>query len=110
MKIRTKVMLAIMLAVALSIIGVTVMVSHEMNKAFINNFRSSSKAQLDRMNAFVENFFETAMATADFFVASPLVQNNVEHLTSYVDRKEDYTPVARDCLTGNATCMRNCCA
>ncbi len=100
MKIRTKVMLAIMLAVALSIVGVTVMVSHEMNKAFINNFRSSSKAQLDRMNAFVENFFETAMATADFFVASPLVQNNVERLTSYVDRKEDHTPVGAELPDG----------
>ena len=47
-----------------------------MNKAFINNFRASSKAQLDRMNAFVKNFFEPAMTTADFFVASPLVQDN----------------------------------
>ena len=92
MKIRSKVMLAIMLAVALSIIGVTVMVSHEMNKAFINNFRGSSKAQLDRMNAFVDNFFETAISTANLFVASPLVRNNIEHLTSYVDRKEDHTP------------------
>ena len=85
-------MLAIMLAVALSIIGVTVMVSHEMNKAFINNFRGSSKAQLDRMNAFVDNFFETAISTANLFVASPLVRSNIDHLTSYVDRKTDHTP------------------
>ena len=92
MKIRSKVMLAIMLAVALSIIGVTVMVSHEMNKAFINNFRGSSKAQLDRMNAFVDNFFETAISTANLFVASPLVRSNIDHLTSYVDRKTDHTP------------------
>ncbi len=92
MNIRSKVMLAIMLAVALSIIGVTVMVSHEMNKAFINNFQVSSKAQLDRMNAFVDNFFEASISTANFFVDSPLVQNNIEQLTSYVDRKEEHLP------------------
>lgn len=100
MNIRTKVMLAIMLAVALSIIGVTVMVSHEMNKAFINNFQISSKAQLDRMNAFADNFFEASISTANFFVESPLVQNNIDNLTSYIDRKEDHTPKGADLPDG----------
>lgn len=56
MRIGTKVMFAIILAVVLSITGVTLMVSPEMNKAFIANFEISSKSQLERMNAFVENF------------------------------------------------------
>jgi methyl-accepting chemotaxis protein len=93
MKIQSKVMLAIILAVALSIIGVSITVSYQMNQAFIDNFRVNSKAQLERMNSFMENFFSSATSTANFFVSSPLVKNNVDRLTSYAHHKEPYMPI-----------------
>ena len=96
MSIRAKVLTAIMLAVVLSIAGVTVMVSMEMNKAFVNNFKISSKAQLDRMNAFVGNFFESAKSSSELLTSSPLVVDNVGSLTSYVDKKEPYKTIGAE--------------
>ena len=96
MSIRARILLAIALAVLLSIFGVTVMVSHEMNKAFVNNFQTSSKAQLDRMNAFVENFFSSARSTVEFIAASPVVADNIDGISVYIDRKEDHTPIGAE--------------
>ena len=96
MTIRAKVLLAIMLAVVLSIIGVTVMVSVEMNRAFVNNFKVSSKAQLDRMNAFVGNFFANAISNTEKLAASPIVTENIETISAYLDKKEDYKPIGTE--------------
>ena len=93
MGIRARILLAITLAVLLSIFGVTVMVSHEMNKAFVNNFQTSSKAQLDRMNAFVETFFASARSSVELLAASPVVRDNIDGISVYIDRKEDHTPI-----------------
>ncbi len=93
MSIRAKVLFAIMLAVVLSIVGVTAMVSMEMNTAFVKNFRISSKAQLDRMDAFVVNFFESTASSAELLAASPYTLDNIDTITSYVDRTELHKPV-----------------
>jgi len=91
MSIRNKIMAAIAAAVIVSIAGVGVMVSTEMNKAFINNFRVSGKAQLDRMNSFTGFFFASAVSNAELLAASPNVLENLDTLTSYVETTE--TPV-----------------
>ena len=96
MRIRTKVMLAIMLAVVLSIAGVTVMVSREMDKAFVANFQVSSEAQLERMNAFVESFFGTAVSSAEFMRDSPLIMENLDTITSYAQLTENYKPIGKN--------------
>ncbi len=91
MSIRNKVMLAITLSVILSIAGVGIMTSIQMNKAFVNNFRISSEAQLDRMTSFTGYFFESAVSNVKLLAASPTVQKSLYELTSYVDSTE--TPV-----------------
>ena len=88
MKIKFKVMLSIILAVVLSIAGVTVMVSREMDKAFMENFSVSSKAQLQRMNAFVDNFFGSTISSAELLRDSPLVRGTIDTLSIYVDKGE----------------------
>ena len=77
MSIKTKVLLSIIFAVVLSIAGVTVMVSREMDKAFVANFEVSSEAQLERMNAFVENFFGTAVSSVELLRDSPVLLQNI---------------------------------
>ena len=96
MKIRTKVLLGIILAVVISILGVSMMVSVEMRKAFVNNFRISSEAQLSRMEAFVNVFFDDAMGNARLLASSPLVRRNINNLTSYAATKEPYKPIGED--------------
>lgn len=93
MSIKAKMMLAIVLTVVLSIAGVTVMVSREMDKAFINNFETSSKAQLQRMNAFVDSFFANAKSGATLLTRSPLVTENMGTLTSYKHITEPHKPI-----------------
>ena len=96
MSIRAKVLLAIMLAVVLSIVGVTAMVSLEMNNAFVNNYKTNSKAQLDRMNAFVGNFFANAVSSTELMAASPIVRDNIDGISVHTDRKEDYKPIGTE--------------
>ena len=95
MKIGTRIMLAIMLAVMLSIASVTVMVSYEMKNAFSSSFTISSKAQLDRMGAFVQLFFDTAISNVETLRDEPITVNNIEDISRYVDIGE-ITPVGAD--------------
>jgi len=99
MTIRMKVLLGILLAVVVSIIGVSIMVTIEMRKAFVNNFRVSSAAQLERMEAFVNVFFDSAMGNAALLASSPLVRRNISNLTSYAHMTEAYMPIGAN-LTG----------
>ena len=89
-------MLAIFVAVILSIVGVSVMVSRQMEKAFVSNFSVSSQAQLERMESFVNVFFEDAMGNVNLVASSPLVRRNVTNLTSYADTKEAYKPIGEN--------------
>lgn len=95
MRIGTRIMLSMVFAVALSVAGVTMMVSYEMNKAFTSGFAVSSKAQLGRMAAFVQIFFDTAISNVELLSESNLMLENVENITSYVDVGE-ITPVGAD--------------
>ena len=88
MSIRNKIMAAIALAVVLSVTGVGVMVSVQMNSAFVNNFRVSGKAQLDRMHSFSNSFFASAVSSAELLASSPLVAESLGTLTSYVKATE----------------------
>ncbi len=88
MTIRTRILLSVIFAVVLSIMGITAMVSHEMNKAFINNFTSNSKAQLSRMEAFVDNFFANAISSVDLLLVSPTIRENIDSPTSYANTTE----------------------
>ncbi len=96
MSIKAKILVSIIAAVVLSISGVTVMVSLEMNKAFVKNYQAGSKAQLDRMDAFVESFFANALSNAEYLRDLPVVRSNLDSLTSYADRTEKYTPRGED--------------
>ncbi len=97
-KIRSKILLAIVAAVILSIAGVTGMVSYELNKAFINNFKVNAKAQVDRMDAFVDNFFNDALSTAKLVATLPAVTANLNASTSYAAREEKEIVIERDSL------------
>jgi len=96
MTIRMKVLLGIILAVVISIVGVSIMVTVEMRKAFVNNFRVSSEAQLDRLEAFVDVIFDSAMGNAVLLADSPLVRRNINNLTSYAHMTETYTPIGEN--------------
>ncbi len=100
MTIRLKMLLAIMFTVFLTIAGVLVSVSMQMRTTLTSEFHSNSKAQLERMNSFVDLFFSDTMATAEYLGRSPAVLDNVEHLTSYLNVKEDVTPIGKDLPLG----------
>lgn len=93
MSIRFKITIAVILSVVLSVAAVGVMVSIEMNKAFVNNFRISSKAQLDRMNAFTGFFFASVIYNTKQLATSPFVEDSLDSLTSYVDNTAATTVV-----------------
>ena len=73
MTIRLKMLLAIMFTVFLTIAGVLVSVSMQMRTTLTSEFHSNSKAQLERMNSFVDLFFSDTMATAEYLGRSPAV-------------------------------------
>ncbi len=88
MNIRGKILYAMILAVALSIMGVIAMASYEMDEVFENNYKTSSQAQLDRMDAFAQNFFSSARSMVDFLATSEVIRNNIGIATGYLHTKE----------------------
>ena len=106
MSIRKKIIFAMMLAVLLTIGGVSAVVSIKLNDAFISNYQVNSKAQLDRMDAFVTSFFADATSGIELLAVSPVVVDNVDHISVYLDRKEDYKPVGADFTEPELTLYR----
>ena len=100
MSIRKKVMLAIVLAVVLSIVGVSLMVSIQMRSTFVGNYEVSSRAQLQRLESFVDLFFDNALANAELLADSPLVLEQLPHMTSYAGSKQPIKPVGEDLPEG----------
>lgn len=89
MRISTRIMVAIVFVVAMSVTGIAMMVGYEMNRAFVNNFAVSSHAQLERLNAFTNTFLDTAISTLGLLSTSPLLDKNIAAIGSYVKNPED---------------------
>ena len=83
MSIRLKIMLAIVIAVVMTIGVIVVPVSFELQKASVRGFESTSQSQLERINTFMESFFNCVMEDVAFLSSLPLVRENAGDLTSY---------------------------
>lgn len=92
MSIRFKVVFAITLAVAITIASITAMVSYKMKESFVASFAINSQAQIERLNAFVETYFENALAQVQILANAKDVTANIEYLTSYVNSSEVIIP------------------
>ncbi len=93
MSIRSKILYAMILAVGLSIVGILAMASYEMNVVFVDNYKTNSQAQLDRIDAFAENFFESAKSMAKLIASDDTVRNNMDSVTNYANTKEAVKPI-----------------
>lgn len=87
MKIRTKIILALSFAVIIAITGVSIAVSIQMKKAFVNNFSVNSEAQLKRMSSAVNIFFENVTSSANLLASSPITIEHINYLTTYTNLK-----------------------
>ncbi len=90
MRIRNKIMLSILFAVLVATAGITITVSYEMRKAFWENFNVNSQAQLERMNAFTESFFDAPKQVLGLLIETPAVKDNLEFASTYMDRKTEF--------------------
>ncbi len=99
MKIRGKILYAMIGAVALSLMGILAMASYEMNVVFVDNYKSNSKAQLDRMDGFAQNFFSSAKSMVELLASSKIIRDNIDDISNYVDSKETVTTIGTQ-LTG----------
>ncbi len=88
MKIRGKILYAMIVAVALSIIGVIAVASYKMDEVFENNYKVNSKAQLDRMDGFAQNFFSSAQSMVEFLASSQLIRENIGTISNYINTTE----------------------
>ncbi len=93
MNIRGKILYAMIGAVALSIMGILAMASYEMNAVFVDNYKTNSKAQLDRMDGFAQNFFSSAKSMVEYLASSNLIRDNIDNISNFVDAKEAVTPI-----------------
>ena len=93
MSIRIKMMLAILMAVVVTLAGVTVTVSKKLQTALTENFAVTSQAQLDRVSAFVDNFFDRTMSDIRFMASMSQVRENLGNMTVYKDLGVDVKPV-----------------
>ncbi len=96
MKIRGKILYAMIVAVALSIMGVIAMASYEMDDVFENNYKVNSKAQLDRMDGFAQNFFNSAQSMVEFLASSQLIRENIGDITSYIHASESIKTIGEN--------------
>ncbi len=89
MNIRGKILYSMIAAITLSIMGVIIMASYEMDTVFEENYKQNSKAQLDRMDGFAQNFFASAKSMVDFLASSQTISQNIDSITSYVDSTQN---------------------
>ncbi len=87
MNIRGKILYSMIVAVALSIMGVIAMSWYEMDVVFEENYKQNSTAQLDRMDGFAQNFFASATSMVEFLASSEEIRDNIDSITSYVNTK-----------------------
>ncbi len=87
MRIGTKITLAIIFAVIVTVAGITVMVNYEVKNALTNQFRTSATSQLSQMSAFVELFLDTAESNAESITSSQAFNDVIDDLSVYVDIK-----------------------
>ena len=93
MSIRIKMMLAIVMAVVVTLAGVTLTVSQKLQTALTENFTVTSRAQLDRVSAYVDSFFAGAKSDISFVASLPQVRDNVGNLTVYKHLNADIRTV-----------------
>ena len=92
MSIRAKVVTAILLAVGLTITGISITVTFNMTRAFESNFDMVAEAQLNRLDAFITSYFDNALAQVRLLAATDAVRDNLDAMDSYVDAKKDIVP------------------
>lgn len=100
MSIRLKLLLAIIFAVLLTTASILVTASFQMKEAFTANFEIGGKAQLQRMNAFVDLFFTSAIANTNLLGSAPVTLETVNSMTSYVERTESHKPIGANLPEG----------
>lgn len=103
MRISTRIMLAIIFSVGLTLIGITIVVTYEMNKTFSNNFAVSSKEQLKRMDVFVNAFFDTIGSTVSLLASLPLSDESIDALVKYADSPGSIKPASISSAEGLLT-------
>ncbi len=91
MRIGSKITSAIVLAVVVTVAGITGMVNVEVKDALTGQFRTSASSQLSQMSAFVELFMDTAKSNAESVASSKSLEGVVENLSNYVNQKGGVT-------------------
>ncbi len=100
MGIRSKILLAMVLSILLSISGLLATAYYEMNIVFVDNFKTNSNAQLHRMNAFIENFFNNARSMVEYIASEEVTVNNIENISNYLHINHDHTPIGEELPDG----------
>ncbi len=91
MNIRSKILCAMFASVILSIGGVLAVAYFEMSAVFVENYKANSTAQLERMEAFMGNFFSSSTSMAEMIAEDSLVTENINTITSYVNTTQSVT-------------------
>lgn len=97
MSIRTKLVVAFLLAVIVSMGSVMVLVSRETGTSSLEASKQNTRGQLVRVNEYIEVFFNQIQENARFLASSPQVINSYEHLINYLDFKQP-TEIPRDTM------------
>ncbi len=85
MRIGTKITLAIIFAVILTVSGITIMVNYEVKQALTNQFKISATSQVKQMASFVALYLSSAKSNAESIASSKTLQNTLEDISIYVD-------------------------
>ncbi len=96
MSIRQRILYAMIAAIVISISGILAMASYEMDVVFVQNYKVNSKAQLDRMDAFAQNFFASAGSMSELLASDVTIKNNVDSITSYADTTQAVKPIGEE--------------
>ncbi len=85
MRIGTKITLAIIFAVVLSVGGITVTVNYEVKEALTNQFKISAESQVKQMASFVNLYLNSARSNAESIASSKAFNETIEDISVYVD-------------------------
>ncbi len=98
MNIRKKILL-IIFSVFLAICLLISCVYYKIYTDFMNDFEKNSTAQLNRIQAFIENFFDHTRFIVEDIADDEIIVDNISNITSYAHISYEHTPIGEELPT-----------
>lgn len=98
MKIRSKIMIAIVLSVCVAVIGCSLVAFWQSRKAAVRDFSVNAGDQLRLAGQYLTQMIDNSKGIVDIIAQMPSVAHAIGHLTSYANTTEKVKPIGAELI------------